>query len=268
MKKVCYTLFIIISLVSITTVVVILLFDKKTCMDILLSDENSNNCIDNFNNTYNISSFYKNSPINGYYINVLKKVEKESLKFLKRSEIKNLIGRTIIFDIDDTLVWTRPWDPIEPRIYNTSSGLVYHFEKLLPMIQLAKEAKKLGYIIIVITARGPEMLNSTYTNLNEFGIYPDKVFTSVFYGQDQKFKAKMRRNLEYLKHSELGLVTSKKLLSLNRKRKTPFNLKIIMTIGDKWTDVNGMENVIGMKLPEPRDMNAYIYYNDKIKLIG
>ena len=48
----------------------------------------------------------------------------------------------------------------------------------------------------------------------------------------------------------------------------PFGkLNLIMTIGDKITDIDGMSNVVGVKLPEPRDMNSYFIYNDEVKII-
>ena len=54
-------------------------------------------------------NYYKGYPEKGLYIKDLKKVE----NFCKKQKLQNkrVKNRTIVFDFDDTLVYTRPYKP-------------------------------------------------------------------------------------------------------------------------------------------------------------
>lgn len=199
-------------------------------------------------------NFYKGSPKKGYYINYLKKIEKEASSFLKQRVFNNLIGKTVVMDIDDTLLWTGK---------SHRNGL---YEGISPMIRLAKLVKKLGYNLIIITARAPFMLEKSIENLNILGVYPDKVFTSLWYGQDQSFKAVMRKNLEKNTLQNVQMMSSEELFNDKNRYWSPYNMKVIMTIGDRWCDVIDQDDVLGVKLPEPLDMNGYLVYNNEVKI--
>jgi hypothetical protein len=78
----------------------------------------------------------------------------------------------------------------------------------------------------------------------------------------------MRNNLEYVNYYQVKNMNSKELYNTKRKKiKHPLDLKLVMTIGDQWGDVNGMNNVLGLKLPETYDMNAYFMFNNEIRPI-
>lgn len=237
---------------------------------------------DNFYNVKNIErmgshydyekemiSFYKGAPCRGYYINYLKKLAKDTLSFLKNPVFRNLIGKTVVMDVDDTLVWTRPYNPLVRKKERIAKyGNVVHYDALPPMVSMARNIQKLGYHLIIVTARGPHMFWDTVTNLNAFGLYPDKVFTSLYYGQDQNFKSVMRNNMEKTDLLTLQRMSNEDIFSGNFScSSSPLNLKVIMTIGDRWQDVLGQKNTLGLKLPDPLDMNGYFVYNDVKRLL-
>jgi hypothetical protein len=268
---------ILLSAVLTSCIISICLFDKKTTVGICARNVFKHNISIDYISGYNhelkhISTFYQGAPEKGHYIKYLNKISIETLKILKSPEIRNLIGKTVIFDIDDTLVYTNPINPIildNPEIL-PEFGNVYHFPPLLPMLALAKEVIKLGYIVIIITARHSNMLNDTYTNLHRYLLFPDKVLTSTTYPPDPSFKAELRKNLEYIDYHQLKTITSKDLLDpelFKSKKKGLFELKLVMTIGDRWADITGQSDIIGIKLPEPIDLNGYYYYNKKIRMI-
>ena len=233
----------------------LLLFYVKKIIMYCTVNTKFKNCIENMvDYEKEIVNFYKGSPKKGYYVNYLKKIEKEAGNFLKQEIFKNLIGKTVVMDIDDTLVWTGK---------SHKNGL---YEGIPPMVRLAKLVKRLGYNLIIITARAPFMLEKSIENLNMLGVYPDKVFTSLWFGQDQSFKAVMRKKLENNTLRNIQKMNSEDLFNDTNKYWNPFNIKVVMTIGDRWCDVINQNDVLGIKLPEPSDMNGYLVYNNEVKI--
>jgi len=270
MITLCCFLLVLLVVLVLVVLLVCSFFDKKMLLDYAVGEcfsEKKN--IERMVDGYGDKTFYKGSPQRGYYINYLKKIEKEAFRFLSKPLFKNLIGKTVVMDVDDTLVWTRPYNPImKGRERKGSFGSVVHYDALPPMVSLAKKIQKMGYHLIIVTARGPHMLYDTVTNLNSFGLYPEKVFTSLYYGQDQRFKEVMRKNMEKTDMVSLQGMSNKDLFSGKFKEsRSPLRLKVIMTIGDRWQDVKGQDNTLGLKLPEPRDRNAYFLYNNEVRII-
>ena len=247
-------------------------FNKNILMSFNVHGILTNNTqIETMSQNYNqtISKFYKGFPNEGYYIECLNKVKDECIGFLKKKSFSNLQGKAIVIDFDDTVGFTSPHRRINGQnVFDPMFGEVIHYPGIIPMIELVKKARKLGYYIIVITARAPSMLYDTISNLNLFGINPDAIFTSCFWGQPSSFKAIMRNNMEKLTLEKLTQLNSEQLYSGSYGSNSIFNIKIVMTIGDQWHDVNGQKNVLGVKLPDPNNMNSYFWYNDDYKLIN
>jgi hypothetical protein len=231
------------------------------------SRENLTNYIDS---KPDIDNFYNGAPKSGNYINFLKSATKQSKQFLGRPEFSVLIGKTIVLDIDDTLVYTKPYHhkPKEQEMH-PKWGMVTHYEPLEPVVDLVKYSKSIGYNIVIITARPPEGYDNAMSNLNEIGVYPDALFTSVFWGQDPTFKSVMRNNIEHLSLENLKNMSSKELFEYQpiSTTKHPLNIKLIMSIGDRWADIVGMKDVLGLKLSEIYDMNGYFWFNGETRII-
>lgn len=180
------------------------------------------------------NNYYKGYPDKGMYVKDLIKVE----KFCKKHILKNkrVTNKAIVFDFDDTLVYTRPYKPFEIKVveYTRDKEPIFYLPPIEQICNVAKLAKKNGYIIIIITARPPTSEKATIANLNAYNIPYDLIYCDKFKGSNVKFKQELRKKL------------SKKC-------------NIVMTIGDQWWDVeNPGKNCLGIKLPTPREKNVYI----------
>ena len=198
MKILCCFIFLLLLLF----VFLIIFFDKKILLDYAMNKELNHN-VENMGSSISyekeINKFYGKTPKNSPYIKHLEKVKTQVLKFLKKPIFKFLPNKVVVIDFDDTVAWTSPHNPnnnVTRTFFSPRYGDVFHLDKLNPMVEMVKEINKLGYNILVITARPPESLNSTWSNLEEFGINVINVCTSLYYGQDPKFKAVMRNNIE------------------------------------------------------------------------
>lgn len=262
---------VILFLFLLLLLILLFFFDKNVPIWCVLDDIRMQNNIENMGDYINhkkeVNRFYNGSPTRGYYINYLEKVKRSALKFLKRKTFSGLIGKTVVFDFDDTLAWTCPFNQIMAhRKTHPRWGNVFHYPAIPPMISFLKEIKELGYNVIIITARPPISLGSTWSNLEEFGLKVDGVFTSVYFKQDPSFKAKMRKNMEGFTISNLKNKSPSELME-DSGNYSPLNVKVIMTVGDRWHDVNGQDDTVGLKLPDPIDMNSYFIYNGEVNLI-
>ena len=88
-------------------------------------------------------------------------------------------GDAVMFDIDDTLIYS-------------STGYPIH-----EMVELLHTSRMLGYEIVIITARSGDLLNMELTTqqLHIFGITPDKIFYTP---PDRKDEVKVKTSLNYI----------------------------------------------------------------------
>lgn len=179
-------------------------------------------------------NYYKGYPEKGMYVKDLKRVENFcKKKILQHKRVKN---RTLVFDFDDTLVYTRPYNPFEINVveYTKNREPIFYLPPIEQMCNVARLAKKNGYVIIIITARPPTSKKATIANLNAYNIPYDLVYCDKYKGTNIKFKQQLREKLSK-------------------------QCNIIMTIGDQWWDVeNPGKECIGIKLPSPKDKNVFI----------
>lgn len=179
-------------------------------------------------------NYYKGYPEKGMYVKDLKRVGNFCKKqILQNKRVKN---RTIVFDFDDTLVYTRPYNPFEINVveYTKNREPIFYLPPIEQMCNVARLAKKNGYVIIIITARPPTSEKATIANLNAYNIPYDLVYCDKYKGTNIKFKQQLREKLSK-------------------------QCNIIMTIGDQWWDVeNPGKECIGIKLPSPKEKNVFI----------
>jgi len=179
-------------------------------------------------------NYYKGYPEKGMYVKDLKRVENFcKKKILQHKRVKN---RTLVFDFDDTLVYTRPYNPFEINVveYTKNREPIFYLPPIEQMCNVVRLAKKNGYVIIIITARPPTSEKATIANLNAYNIPYDLVYCDKYKGTNIKFKQQLREKLSK-------------------------QCNIIMTIGDQWWDVeNPGKECIGIKLPSPKDKNVFI----------
>ena len=80
----------------------------------------------------------------------------------------------------------------DPRISNTHNYMI--FPAIKQMVDVAKLCKKLGYYIIIITARPYESEKSSIKNLEYLGIKYDEIYHNKFY-PDTSFKVNLKNQL-------------------------------------------------------------------------
>lgn len=186
--------------------------------------------------TNNIITFYKDWPNNGPYVNILNKVKNILVPYLQHfPKYKKF---TVIFDIDDTLVFTNPVNTHsihEYKIKNRANLMI--FKGIKQIVDIAKLCKKLGFYIIIITARPYASELSSIKNLEYLGIKYDEIYHNKNY-PDLTFKVKLKEHLSK-------------------------NHNIILSIGDNWYDIQNLKNCLCIKLPDPSNPNAYFTYDNK-----
>lgn len=180
---------------------------------------------------------------------VMHRIHKHTLDVISKNKFLNIPKRVIVFDIDDTLLDT-----------NTDSKKEY-LEPIPHIVDIFHKAKNLGYITVVITARPPESLDISHKNLAIYNMYPDRIITSQFFGQNQDFKRVLRKNLEFYNPDEIKHLPSDIFFDKPTHISTD-NVTIVLTIGDRWTDVLGSK--LGIKLPDEYDKRGFYYENNKI----
>jgi len=190
-----------------------------------------------------IKDFYKGWPDKGLYIASLQKVCYHLHHYLMNFPNKYLMYLypnyknkkfAVIFDIDDTLVYTDP-EKLHEDIKLKSKYMIFPENKYISYI--AKLCKYLGYYIIIITARPYDSEPSSIENLKMFNIDYDELIHNKEY-PNSTFKVSLKQDL------------SKKY-------------NIILSIGDSWNDILGLDNCLCIKLPDTNDINTYFTYNNK-----
>lgn len=187
-----------------------------------------------------IYNFYKGFPNYGEYVNKLNEIRNLLYSYLINFKINNNNNnykKTVIFDIDDTLVFTDPVKIINDNTFpnNFLKGYMI-FPPINQIIFICKLCKKLNFKIIIITARPYESEKSSIKNLKLLGIEYDEIFHNKFY-PNNNFKIPLKQEL------------SKKN-------------NIILSVGDQFPDLIGLKDCLCIKLPCPDDTNAYFTYDN------
>ena len=165
---------------------------------------------------------------------LLKKTEEYLNKLLKDdAAIMSFKPKAVIFDVDDTLVTTQK--PVTLQQFGNRE--VFLFPAIVEMVRVAQLAKRLGYQIIILTARPSSSRYSTEVNLRNIGVEYDKLYMNEN-NEHISFKRRVRKNI---------------LKTHN----------ILFTVGDQPDDVIGPKGMIGIKLPSLYDHTVKLYTNDK-----
>jgi hypothetical protein len=195
--------------------------------------------------------------------NLLEPFERVKLKALEILELnKNVRGRTVVFDLDDTFLNLGGY-------YQETFAIIHgqkYYGPIPPIVELAYRAKDMGYKLFIITARSPHKESYKYILENlefldkqiehwrhgKFSTLFDNVFTSpvenVRVAMNNNFKFKFRRALETMNIETARLATPQSLWIApdvyERNDFSPTNdkLKIILTMGDQMKDIEGFSN--------------------------
>jgi len=180
-------------------------------------------------------NYFKGWPTSGDYVHDLNWASKVSIDYLRKlKQTKKLVRPCVLFDVDETLVFGDPEEKLgvrEMELGDHSGQPVFILPPNPQIVKIAKEARNLGFKVIILTARPSTSKLATVTNLDMFGIPYDKVFMNDK-DEDPEFKIRLRRRI-----SEQN--------------------SLLLTIGDQPCDVilPGRSGIL--KLPDPDSKCSY-----------
>lgn len=182
------------------------------------------------------AEYWKNWPRGGEYMKDLLWSEQVAVSYLNQiaPRLGNLDNCAVIFDVDETLLFGDPEETIgvrEMELGEFNGQSVFILPPNAPIVKICTTAKKLGFKIIILTARPGTSKIATMTNLDMFKIPYDFLIVNSK-ESDPQFKINTRRELQ-----------------------TKYN--VILTIGDMVTDVLLPGKAAVLKLPDPASKCAY-----------
>jgi len=183
---------------------------------------------------YSNEEYYKNWPNSLYNID-LNNANKTIINYLRTIPTEFGHNKAIVFDCDDTLLYDDPSGvtKIEEIEYVDKNGdTIFILPPNNEIVDLAIEAKKLGFRIIILTLRPQTSLPSTIENLKMHRvIYDEIVHNENLCGTDDK-------------HHLFEKISNK--------------YDIICTIGDQEYDCY-VKSPFSVKLPDPNCRYVKIY---------
>tara|TARA_E500000178_G_scaffold353219_2_gene418524 strand:+ start:209 stop:790 length:582 start_codon:yes stop_codon:yes gene_type:complete len=185
----------------------------------------------------NVIDYYMGWPNSGKYFDKLNVIYKKLYQYLINYPKTNM-RYTVIFDIDDTLLYTDHINlyPNKQFPHNIISGYML-FPSIPQIVKIIKLCKNLGFKVIILTARPYSSEKSSIKNLELLDIKYDEIYHNVKY-PDISFK-------------------------INFKKELSINNNIILSIGDQWPDIQGITGCLCIKLPGVNDTNAYYTFDNK-----
>ncbi|MCW2784122.1 MAG: hypothetical protein JWP74_639 [Marmoricola sp.] len=169
---------------------------------------------------------------------------KKTLAFAKQQH-PNATHRAVLFDVDDTLLNTYPYEIYSNFVYNPTSNAAFVngdvFRAVPHMVSLEKKAEKLGYTVFFLTGRPETQRSGTIANLTGEGY--DVTSSHLFlkdYGVDTWLG------------SCASACTTTQYKSLTRKHiEKDLGYRIVGNFGDQYSDLLGGYANRTFKLPNP-----------------
>ena len=189
------------------------------------------------NSNGNLTKYYKGWPNSGHYYNKLNEIRDLLYSYLINFP-KTGKKYTVIFDIDDTLVYTDHHNLFPNKKFPNSVIPGYMiFPAIQQIVAIIHLCKKLGFKVIIITARPYDSEKSSKKNLELLGIKYHEMYHNRKY-PDIKFKIEL-------------------------KKKLALTNNIALSVGDQWPDIQGIEGCLCIKLPSIQEQKAYFTYDNK-----
>ena len=191
------------------------------------------------NNDYNNNSvnYHNGWPYNGLYYNKMNQIYNDLYNYLINLPVLKK-QYTVIFDIDDTLVYTDPVNLYPNKKFPMNWYPGYMIYPPIPqMVNICKLCYKLGFKIIIITARPYNSEISSKKNLELIGVKYHEMYHNKDF-PDINFKIELKKKL------------SKKN-------------NIALSVGDQWPDIQGLDSCLCIKLPSVQDKKAYFTFDNK-----
>ena len=178
--------------------------------------------------------YFKGYPHTGQYKKDLEKVKKIAIDHIKKHNTKTNRPLAVVFDMDDTLVYTNNVHNVFPSYLDSPpTEPIFLFPPMEEIADIARYAAHDKIKVIIITARPPKSEKATWYNSSYYGIPVHEVYCDYSRGMNPQFKKELRKELA-----------------------TQYN--ILLTMGDRWNDVVDPGTALGIKLPSPDDTNVYL----------
>lgn len=188
--------------------------------------------------------YWKGWPSKGNYVSDCMWGYKIGVEILNRyKKIETKLPKCIVFDIDDTLVFGDPDEVIgvrEMELGEHDGQPIFILPRNEPICKLAEEGKKLGYVIVVLTARPSQSKKASITNMNMLHIPNDAIIMNDG-DHDPCFKVNVRRKISQKYH-------------------------VALTVGDQITDcLCPGSTAAAIKLPDPTSKCSYAWIPPGLK---
>jgi hypothetical protein len=162
----------------------------------------------------------------------------------KKLRPRHTTHKAVLFDVDDTLLNTYPYEIYSNFVYNPTSNAAFvnslTFRAVPHMVSLEKRAEKLGYTIFFLTGRPETQRTGTIANLTHEGY---DVTSSRMFLKDYTADPWLS--------SCASTCTTIQYKSLTRKHIEGLGYRIVGNFGDQYSDLLGGYAERTFKLPNP-----------------
>jgi predicted secreted acid phosphatase len=189
------------------------------------------------------------------YISQMQGIESRSLKWLrdnKRSAAKHHKAPAIVFDADDTTLWTYDME-VAAMHFNFDPVLQdewvqdERFPATPGMVQFVNKAEEMGYKIFGLTGRNDNQKTATVENLQKVGFRPFNAgnFYTKWTGTGTS------QQPSYITCATASCTTVEYKAGTRKHIEKDLGYDIVLNVGDQWSDLQGGFADHTLKLPNP-----------------
>jgi predicted secreted acid phosphatase len=188
------------------------------------------------------------------YISEMKRIAHAQWRYLaraKRTATKHHRRPAIVFDADDTTLWTYDMEDgrmhfvFDPKVQNDEWVQPQKFPATPSMVGFVNRAKKAGFAIFGITGRSDTQEEATLGNLAKVGYTPFNAenFYTKWSGTNPK--------PAYVTCATTSCTTVEYKAGTRKHIEKDLGYDIVLNVGDQWSDLQGGYADRVLKLPNP-----------------
>ncbi len=190
------------------------------------------------------------------YITEMKAMEADMLSQMPDAPLPNL---AVVFDADDTTLWTYDMEDgamhfnFDPKVQNDDWVVPGKFPATPGMVDFVKAVEDKGYNVFGITGRGEAQEDATLANLEKVGYteFDADNFYTKFASADTK-PAYLDCSTSADPADDPAKCTTVEYKAGTRKHiEDDLGMKIVLNIGDQFSDLQGGYAMNSVKLPNP-----------------
>ena len=188
------------------------------------------------------------------YISEMKRIAHAQWRYLaraKKAAVKHHRKPAIVFDADDTTLWTYDMEDgamhfvFDPKLQNDEWVQKQRFPATPSMVDFVNRAKKAGFAIFGITGRSDTQEEATLGNLDKVGYTPFNAenFYTKWSGTNPK--------PAYVTCAAASCTTVEYKAGTRKHIEKDLGYDIVLNVGDQWSDLQGGYADKVLKLPNP-----------------